>query len=151
MGLQSAARIICVPLAPKFHTCSLYCIFCDVHAAAENDLNHFCACGRKTLRGFFDRLKWDAALYAASHSNLKACALSIVLHNILCVFKILITIYCYSYTSDLHSVDLGSYQLRPAMQLHFRWSAEPRPQDRIARLEALDEISPCACEPVCKA
>ena len=25
-------------------------IFCDVHAAAENDPNHFCACGRKTLR-----------------------------------------------------------------------------------------------------
>ena len=57
MGLQSAARIICVLLAHKFHTCSLYCIFCDVHAAAENDPNHFCACGRKTLRGFFDRLK----------------------------------------------------------------------------------------------
>ena len=28
--LQSAARIICSPMANKFHTCSLRCIFCQV-------------------------------------------------------------------------------------------------------------------------
>ena len=37
--LQSAARIICLPLADKFHTCSLRCVFVHVHAAAENDFN----------------------------------------------------------------------------------------------------------------
>ena len=30
-------------------------IFADVHAAGKNDHNRFCACGRKTLRGFRDR------------------------------------------------------------------------------------------------
>ena len=38
--LQSAARTICLPLADKFHTCSLRCVFVHVHAAAENDF-HF--------------------------------------------------------------------------------------------------------------
>ena len=38
--LQSAARIICLPMADKFHTCSLRCVFVHVHAAAENDF-HF--------------------------------------------------------------------------------------------------------------
>ena len=35
-GLQSAACIICVPMAHKFHTGSLRGIFADVHAASEN-------------------------------------------------------------------------------------------------------------------
>ena len=51
-GLQSAARTICTPLAYKSHTCSLSCIFCQVHAPTENDQNPFAACGRQTLRGF---------------------------------------------------------------------------------------------------
>ncbi len=58
-GLQSAARTICTPLAYKSHTCSLSCIFCQVHAPTENDQNLFAACGRQTLRGFFDTLKGD--------------------------------------------------------------------------------------------
>ena len=55
-GLQSATRTICTPLAYKSHTCSLSCIFCQVHAPTENDQNPFAACGRQTLRGFFDTL-----------------------------------------------------------------------------------------------
>ena len=70
-GLQSAARTICTPLAYKSHTCSLSCIFCQVQevncpegarettlgcAPTENDQNPFAACGRQTLRGFFDTL-----------------------------------------------------------------------------------------------
>ena len=55
-GLQSAARTICTLLAYKSHTCSLSCIFCQVHAPTENDQNPFAACGRQTLRGFFDTL-----------------------------------------------------------------------------------------------
>ena len=58
-------------LAYKSHTCSLSCIFCQVQevncpegaretplgcAPTENDQNPFAACGRQTLRGFFDTL-----------------------------------------------------------------------------------------------
>ena len=35
--LQSAVRIICVPAAHKFHTCSLSSIFSHAHVAREND------------------------------------------------------------------------------------------------------------------
>ena len=59
-GLQSAARTVCTPLAYKPHTCSLSCIFCQVHAPTENDQNLFAACGRQTLRGFFDTLEWGS-------------------------------------------------------------------------------------------
>ena len=62
-GLQSAARTICTPLAYKSHTCSLSCIFCQVHAPTENDQDPFAACGRQTLRGFFDTLR-GAGLFA---------------------------------------------------------------------------------------
>jgi len=55
-GLQSAARRICVPVAHKFHTCSLSSIFSHAHVARENDFTFFAACGRQTLRGFFDKL-----------------------------------------------------------------------------------------------
>ena len=41
----------------RAHTCSLSCIFCQVHAPTENDQNPFAACGRQTLRGFFDTLR----------------------------------------------------------------------------------------------
>ena len=54
--LQSAARIICVPAAHKFHTFSLRSIFSHAHVARENDFTFFAACGRQTLRGFFDTL-----------------------------------------------------------------------------------------------
>ena len=57
-GLQSAARTSCPLTADKTHTCSLSCIFCQVHAPTENDQNPFAACGRQTLRGFFDRLRY---------------------------------------------------------------------------------------------
>ena len=56
-GLQSAARTSCPLTVDKTHTCSLSCIFCQVHAPTENDQNPFAACGRQTLRGFFDRLR----------------------------------------------------------------------------------------------
>ena len=46
--LQSAARIICSPMANKFHTCSLSCVFVHVHAAAKNDLD-FIRCFRSEL------------------------------------------------------------------------------------------------------
>ena len=77
-GLQSAARTICTPLAYKSHTCSLIGIFCQVHAPTENDQNPFAACGRQTLRGFFDTLSsgldeagafWGS-FYSSVRSNL---------------------------------------------------------------------------------
>ena len=37
--LQSAARIICLPVANKFHTCSLRSVFVHVHAAVKNDFD----------------------------------------------------------------------------------------------------------------
>ena len=37
--LQSAARIICLLLAGKFHTCSLRSVFVHEHAAAKNDFD----------------------------------------------------------------------------------------------------------------
>ena len=49
-GLQSAARIICLPEADKFHTCSLRCIFCQVHAPAENDSDFFAAAAANSAR-----------------------------------------------------------------------------------------------------
>ena len=72
-GLQSAARTSCPLTADKTYTCSLSCIFCQVQevncpegarettlecAPTENDQNPFAACGRQTLRGFFDRLRY---------------------------------------------------------------------------------------------
>ena len=39
---QSAARIICSPMANKFHTCRLRSIFCQVHAPAKNGLHLIC-------------------------------------------------------------------------------------------------------------
>ena len=70
-GLQSAARTSCPLTADKTHTCSLSCIFCQVHAPTENDQNPFAACGRQTLRGFFDTLKSTAAfvLRRCFHGN----------------------------------------------------------------------------------
>ena len=61
-GLQSAARTSCPLTADKTHTCSLIGIFCQVRAPTENDQNPFAACGRQTLRGFFDTLKSPSAL-----------------------------------------------------------------------------------------
>ena len=54
---QTAACIICPPVGDKFHTCSLRCVFCQVHAPAENGLDSICRQWRQTLRGFFDKLK----------------------------------------------------------------------------------------------
>ena len=60
-----------MPLADDLHTRGLICIFSDVQkvncptgareaalgrAAVKNDLDRFVACGRRTLRGFFDTL-----------------------------------------------------------------------------------------------
>ena len=58
--LQSAARTPCAPWAHKAHTNGLRCIFCQVHAPAENDLILFADYRRQTLRGFFDRLIFPA-------------------------------------------------------------------------------------------
>ena len=44
--LRPAARIICLPLADKFHTCRARSVFSHVHAAAENRFDIFRACGR---------------------------------------------------------------------------------------------------------
>ena len=55
--LQSAARTPCSPMANNSHTCSLRCIFCQVHAPTENDLILFGGLRRQTLRGFFDKLR----------------------------------------------------------------------------------------------
>ena len=42
-SLQSAARIICLPEADKFHTCSLRSILRQVHALTQNVCNFiFC-------------------------------------------------------------------------------------------------------------
>ncbi len=55
--LQSAARTPCPPMAANSHTCSLSCICAHAHVAVANVLIFFAACGRQTLRGFFDMLK----------------------------------------------------------------------------------------------
>ena len=57
--LQSAARIIYLPQADKFHTCSLRSMFCQVHAPTEHDFDFDLPLPRQTLRGFFDRLRND--------------------------------------------------------------------------------------------
>ena len=54
--MRPAARTSCPPKADSLHTCRPECIFPDVHAAWKNDLHLFRACGRETLRGFFDTL-----------------------------------------------------------------------------------------------
>ena len=55
--MQSAVCIICSPMANKFHTCSLRGIFCQVHAPAENVSHFIRRILRRTLRGFFDKLR----------------------------------------------------------------------------------------------
>ena len=55
-GLQSAARIICVPMAHKFHTGSLRCIFSHAHVARENDFISLPPAGGKLCEAFFDTL-----------------------------------------------------------------------------------------------
>ena len=56
--LQSAARIICVPAAHKFHTCSLSSIFSHAHVARENDRNALPPAGGKLCEAFLTR--WTA-------------------------------------------------------------------------------------------
>ena len=56
---QSAAR------TPWWaHTCSLRCIFCQVHAPTENELTLFADFRRQTLRGFLTRCLGDDARIA---------------------------------------------------------------------------------------
>ena len=50
--LQSAACIICLPSADKFHTCSLGSILSQVHALTQNIFNYVFA-NAKILRSFF--------------------------------------------------------------------------------------------------
>ena len=52
MGSQSAARTNRPSKTGDSHTGGLSGIFSDVHAAGENNLTFFAACGRRTLRGF---------------------------------------------------------------------------------------------------
>ena len=52
-GLQSAARRICVPVAYKFHTCSLSSIFSHAHVARENDFTFLPPAGGKLCEAFF--------------------------------------------------------------------------------------------------
>ena len=53
--LQSAARIICVPAAHKFHTCSLSSIFSHAHVARENDCTFLPPAGGKLCEAFLTR------------------------------------------------------------------------------------------------
>ena len=55
-GLQPAACTRCALITHNLHTSSLRSIFRQVHAPTENDQTLFAACGRQTLRGFFDTL-----------------------------------------------------------------------------------------------
>ena len=50
-GLRFALRLG-VHLRGPFDARDARGVFCDVHAAAKNDLNLFLACGQETLRGF---------------------------------------------------------------------------------------------------
>ena len=50
--LQSAARIIRLPVANEFRTCSLRSVFVHVHAAAKNDLTLFAASAANSARLF---------------------------------------------------------------------------------------------------
>ena len=59
---QSAARTPCAPQAHNSHTCSLSCIFCQIHAPAENDFDFICRIRGKTLRDFFDTLQYAAPM-----------------------------------------------------------------------------------------
>ena len=52
---QSAARRICSPTANKFHTCSLRCIFGQVHALTENDSDSICRVRGKLCEAFLTR------------------------------------------------------------------------------------------------
>ena len=54
--------------AQNFHTCRLSGIFADVHAAVKNDLNLFCTCGCKTLRGFLPHGR-ELSLPPACHTT----------------------------------------------------------------------------------
>ena len=54
-GLQSAARRICVPVAHKFHTCSLSSIFSHAHVARENDFTFLPPAGGKLCEAFLTR------------------------------------------------------------------------------------------------
>ena len=51
--LQSAARIICPPLADKFHTCSLRSIFRHAHVAPKNRFYFFRIFHAKFCEAFF--------------------------------------------------------------------------------------------------
>ena len=50
--LQSAACIICLPVADKFHTCSLIGIFVHVHAEAKNVFTLFSAYAENSAKLF---------------------------------------------------------------------------------------------------
>ncbi len=52
----------CALRLPAYSRCdarSARSIFCHAHVSAENDFTLFAACGRRTLRGFFDKLGQD--------------------------------------------------------------------------------------------
>ena len=69
-SLQSAARIICLPLADKFHTCSLSCVFVHVHAAVENDFHFIRRFRGELCEAFFDSLKQEGKCLPVSYSSL---------------------------------------------------------------------------------
>ena len=55
VALRSAPRLSAD--GGQFDAHSARSIFCHAHVAAENDFTFFTACGRRTLRGFFDKLR----------------------------------------------------------------------------------------------
>ena len=79
--LQSAARTPCSPMANNSHTCSLRCIFCQVHAPTENDLILFVGLRRQTLRGFFDKLGYIVAFPHDISRFLLISVIALVLQN----------------------------------------------------------------------
>ena len=119
-GSQSAARIICPPMAGKFHTGSLRSIFSHAHVAAENRSSCFRVCGRETLRGFFDMLCLTGGHAAAG----EVLSVHLISPN-LCFFTkapyhpnsfcqkplFSFSVYLISFMSDLYFSNAGSNRL----------------------------------------
>ena len=72
-SLQFAARIICLPEADKFHTCSLSGIFCQVHAPAENGF-YFIFCFRRKLCEASLRICQDRLFWAGLFCRFRVCS-----------------------------------------------------------------------------
>ena len=61
-GMQPVAQTPCPSETDNSHTYGLRSIFPDAQVARENDWTLFRACGRETLRGFFDTPRGNRAV-----------------------------------------------------------------------------------------